>query len=121
MKNVNFDDEAAEVVDKASLVTRMNTSAAEAEAEAKAKSTIVAGDGKGQEEDEWSEETLPDWQDYLLVSQFLAGGEGEKPLGGGESMRGEELPARLDKTVLEIPAESKHSFSSFAHFSQTKE
>jgi len=107
LKNVNFDDEAAEVVDKTSfIVTSVNVSAAEAEGAA------VKGKEKEAEEEEWCEDALlqddqpPYGQDFMLVSQFLAA-EGEKTTrsGGG---RGEEGPA---KTVMVIPEESKRTTS----------
>jgi len=65
----------------------------------------VTGRWKGtKEEDEWSEETLLKLARLFAGLQFLAGGEGGNLLVSARS-RGEELPARLDKTVLEIPAD----------------
>ena len=50
----------------------------------------MTGRWKGtKEEDEWSEETLLKLARLFAGLQFLAGGEGEKPLGVGEkSWRG---------------------------------
>jgi len=71
------------VVDKASAVmTRMNVSTVEVEGR-KGHSC-----GRQMERDKrkinGARILFSDWQDYLLVSQLLAGGEGEKPLGGCE-------------------------------------
>jgi len=76
LKNIDL-NEAGEVLDKASAVIRMNTSAAETEAKQRAQ--LWLGDVKGQRrKTNGARRLFSDWQDYLLPSQVLAGGEGEK-------------------------------------------
>ena len=64
-------------------MTKMNAFAAEAEAKAGHSCDREMERDKGRRRNGASR-LFSDWQDYLLVSQFLVGGEGEKTLGGGE-------------------------------------
>ena len=89
---------------------------------AEAKGTVVAERWKGiKEEDEWSEQTLLRLAGPLAAHRSWLEERERKTLGGGESDRGEKLPARLDKTVHEIPAEKVSFLSfSFTHFPKQK-
>jgi len=99
-------------------MTKMKDSAAEAEA--KAKGTVVAGRWKVIKEERvdssqtgkticWSHNSWLEERARNLLVVVRSG-------------RGEKLPARLDKTVLEIPAEKVSSLSfSFTHFPKQRE